>query len=68
MTTTIDKLIAPSTREMDWKRAGSPVLTSDETDLGASDHTFADRGANASTAAANGATSAVSDCGRRVWA
>jgi len=32
---------------MDWKRAGSPVLTSDEMDLGASRDTFADRGANA---------------------
>src|SRR5882724_8988593 len=47
MTTTIDKLVAPPAREMDWKRDGSAVLTSDETDLGASSDTFADQGAKA---------------------
>ena len=47
MTTTIDKFVAPPARELDWKRAGSAVLTSDETDSGASSDTFADRGANA---------------------
>jgi len=47
MTTTIDKLVVPPAREMDWKRGGSAALTSDETDSGASSDTFADRGANA---------------------
>ena len=47
MTTTIDKLVAPPAREVDWKRAGSAVLTSDETDSGASSDTFAGQGANA---------------------
>ena len=46
MTTTIDKLVAPSARQMDWKQEGSAVLTSDETDLVASRDTFA-QGANA---------------------
>ncbi len=47
MTTTIDKSVATSARQMDWKQEGSAVLTSDETDLGASRDTFAGQGASA---------------------
>src|SRR6266478_8427824 len=47
MTTTMNELVAPSAREMDWKQEGSAVLTPDETDLGASSDTFAGQGANA---------------------
>jgi len=35
MTTTIDKLVAPSSREMDWKQAGPAVLGADEADFSA---------------------------------
>src|SRR6267378_8609968 len=47
MTTTMDELVAPSVKEMDWKQHQPPVLTSNGPDSVAGSRTFKHQGAHA---------------------